>query len=85
MERLTLTYSVAGLVRRPKLDCEIISGGFSQFGGLAAYCREQQVGLIIDATHPYAATMSTTAAKVASELGIAHLRFESSAVATAIR
>ena len=27
-------YSVAGLVRQPQVDCQVVSGGFSQFGGL---------------------------------------------------
>lgn len=75
MPRLMLTYSVAGLVRRPKLDCEILSGGFSQFGGLAHYCREQKIELIVDVTHPYALTMSSTAARVADELSIPLARF----------
>ena len=31
------------------------SGGFGGADGLAAYLREQQIDLLIDATHPYAA------------------------------
>lgn len=57
----SVIYSVAGLVRYPKVSCEVISGGFTQFGGLAHYLSHKSIELLIDATHPYAAIMSTTA------------------------
>jgi len=68
-------YSVAGLVRHPKLDCEVISGGFSQFGGLTAYLKAKSVRAILDVTHPYAQTMSSAAHESAQACGIPCWRF----------
>lgn len=70
-----LIYSVAGLVRKPSLPCEIISGGFSQFGGLATYIQQHNIGAILDVTHPYARLMSNTAVSVAKQEGIPCWRF----------
>lgn len=72
---LSLTYSVAGLVRQPQLDCPVISGGFRQFGGLTHYLRAQGYQGVIDATHPYAAVMTATAQQSCAELGLAYWRF----------
>lgn len=66
-----LIYSVAGLVRTPKVECQVVSGGFSQFGGLVEYIKQNQVTAILDVTHPYAAKMSATAAKA----GVPYWRF----------
>ncbi|MDI3323975.1 precorrin-6A/cobalt-precorrin-6A reductase [Pontibacterium granulatum] len=72
---LQIVYSVAGLVRTPKLPCEVLIGGFSQFGGLATYIRDQKIDAILDVTHPFAATMSSTTVSVAKDLGIPCWRF----------
>ncbi|EGH00095.1 Cobalt-precorrin-6x reductase [gamma proteobacterium IMCC2047] len=68
-------YSVAGLVRMPDVDCEVISGGFSQFGGLQTYIKQQQIDAVLDATHPYAQNMTATASAVTRELNIPYWRF----------
>ena len=47
-------YSVAGLVRSPDLDCQIVSGGFTQFGGLVEFIKANAVAAILDMTHPFA-------------------------------
>lgn len=72
---IPLIYSVAGLVRVPKVGCEIVSGGFSQFGGLQGYITEQNITAILDVTHPYAQQMSSTAALVAKDGDIPYWRF----------
>ncbi len=72
---IDVIYSVAGLVRQPVLECRVVSGGFSQFGGLSRYIKQQQVTAILDATHPYAATMSGTALKEAKANNIPCWRF----------
>jgi precorrin-6A/cobalt-precorrin-6A reductase len=72
---VAVIYSLAGLVRVPKVDCELVVGGFTQFGGLAAYLCEKKVGAILDVTHPYAQTMSTKAVNAAKEVGIPCWRF----------
>ncbi len=68
-------YSVAALLRAPKLDCDIVSGGFSQFGGLTQYLNEHSIGLVVNATHPYAAQMSckAVAASIEAKVQIWHL------------
>ncbi|MEL0614176.1 precorrin-6A/cobalt-precorrin-6A reductase [Marinomonas arenicola] len=70
-----VVYSLAGLVRVPKVDCELVVGGFTQFGGLAAYLRANQITLVLDVTHPYAHTMSSKAVVAAREVGIPCWRF----------
>jgi len=65
-----LIYSIAGLVRQPKLNCKIHSGGFQ--GELAKYLRNHHIDLLIDATHPYAINISQQAKQAANEIGIEH-------------
>jgi len=72
---IEIIYSVAGLVRMPDVDCEVISGGFSQFGGLQAYIEQQKIDAVLDATHPYAETMTGTAWAVTQQLGMPYWRF----------
>jgi len=68
-------YSIAGIVRKATLPCEVISGGFTQFGGLAQYVLDKHITHIVDATHPFAQTMSNTIATVSETLDITALRF----------
>ena len=70
-----LIYSVAGLVRLPILPCQIISGGFSQFGGLKNYIEQHDITAILDITHPYAEKMSNSARQMAIACGIPCWRF----------
>lgn len=72
---IRVIYSLAGLVRVPKVDCELVVGGFTQFGGLASYLRQNKIDMILDVTHPYAQTMSQKAVTAAHEVGIACWRF----------
>ena len=58
---LNVTYSIAGLVRAPNLDCVVISGGFTQFGGLSKYILDSKIKAILDLTHPYAENISQQA------------------------
>lgn len=69
-------YSLAGLVRKTPLNCEVISGGFSQFGGLSHYLTEQGIDLIVNATHPYAAKISEQALLSSNAANIACWRLE---------
>ncbi len=63
-------YSVAGKGRVPDLPCTVRVGGFGGAEGLAAFLREQDIDLLIDATHPYAAQISRNAALAARLTGI---------------
>lgn len=70
-----LIYSIAGLVRQPQLDCKVISGGFSQIGGLEAYLESEQITMVLDVTHPYAWKMSAQAVTTAASCEIPCWRY----------
>ena len=73
---LPLVYSLAGLARHPELDCPVISGGFRRHGGLEGWLGREQISLVIDATHPYAAVMSRQAIAASRRLGIPCWRYQ---------
>ncbi|MEU5421462.1 cobalt-precorrin-6A reductase [Streptomyces sp. NPDC001407] len=63
---LRVTSSLAGRVAQPRLPVgEVRIGGFGGPDGLARWLREQQVDALIDATHPFAGTISFNAAQAA--------------------
>lgn len=56
-------YSLAGIGKMPAdLTCTVRVGGFGGAQGLQAYLADQRIGLLIDATHPFAARISANAA-----------------------
>jgi precorrin-6A/cobalt-precorrin-6A reductase len=56
-------YSLAGLGKIPDdLACHVRVGGFGGSEGLVRFLEDERIGLIVDATHPYAAQMSANAA-----------------------
>ncbi|PIE43371.1 MAG: cobalt-precorrin-6A reductase [Gammaproteobacteria bacterium] len=71
----TLVYSVAGLVRQPDVPCLVISGGFTQYGGLAAYIASAGIHAVLDMTHPYAVKISLTAMQVCQAMALPYWRF----------
>ena len=70
-----LIYSVAGLVRMPVVDAQVISGGFTQFGGMQAYLKTQNIQGVIDATHPYANQIGAHAVAATQALHLPLWRF----------
>ncbi|MGW8950379.1 cobalt-precorrin-6A reductase [Streptomyces sp. NPDC055709] len=63
-----VTTSLAGRVAAPRLPPgEVRIGGFGGAEGLAAWLREHQVDVLIDATHPFAGTISFNAARAADQ------------------
>ena len=65
--RLELTTSLAGRTRSPgPLPGRVRIGGFGGVDGLLAYLREQSIDLLIDASPPFAAQISTNA-RIAAE------------------
>ena len=67
---LTVISALAGRTRAPILPAgEVRIGGFGGADGLAAYLREEQIGLLIDATHPYATQISAQACEAAARTG----------------
>ncbi|KPC61940.1 cobalt-precorrin-6A reductase [Streptomyces chattanoogensis] len=64
---LRVTTSLAGRVAAPRLpDSEVRIGGFGGPEGLARWLREHAVDALIDATHPFAGTISHNAAEAAA-------------------
>ncbi|MGW2408112.1 cobalt-precorrin-6A reductase [Streptomyces sp. NPDC001739] len=64
---LRVTSSLAGRVAAPRLpDGEVRIGGFGGPDGLARWLREHAVDALIDATHPFAGTISFHAAQAAA-------------------
>ncbi|MFG2602666.1 cobalt-precorrin-6A reductase [Streptomyces sp. NPDC048514] len=64
---LKLTSSLAGRVASPRLPPGGTRvGGFGGADGLAAWLREHEVGAVVDATHPFAGTISFNAARAAA-------------------
>ncbi|MGH8435278.1 MAG: cobalt-precorrin-6A reductase [Pseudomonas sp.] len=64
-------YCLAGLGRVPDdLVCQVRVGGFGAAAGLARFIDAAGIGLLIDATHPYAAQISQNAATAAGLAGV---------------
>ncbi|MEU1130017.1 cobalt-precorrin-6A reductase [Streptomyces sp. NPDC005900] len=64
---LRVTSSLAGRVAAPRLPPgEVRVGGFGGAEGMAAWLREHRVDALIDATHPFAGTISFNAAEAAA-------------------
>lgn len=69
--------SLAGRVADPLLPPgEVRIGGFGGPGGLATWLAENPVRVVVDATHPFAVTMTGSAAAAADVTGIPLLRLQ---------
>jgi precorrin-6A/cobalt-precorrin-6A reductase len=67
--------SLAGRVSNPVLPAgEVRVGGFGGTAGLAAYARTEGVGAVVDATHPFAETISAHAVDACQRTGLPLLR-----------
>lgn len=69
--RFAPTLSLAGRTRSPVLPpvpCRV--GGFGGVAGLAAWLRDNHTDLLVDATHPFAARISTHAVAAAAMAGV---------------
>jgi precorrin-6A/cobalt-precorrin-6A reductase len=63
--------SLAGRVRDPALPVgEVRIGGFGGAAGLAAWVREHGVAVVVDATHPFASTMTAHAVEAAGAVDV---------------
>jgi precorrin-6A/cobalt-precorrin-6A reductase len=72
---LRVISSLAGRVSNPSLPAgEVRVGGFGGAAGLAAYARAAGVGAVVDATHPFAETISANAAEACTQAGLPLLR-----------
>jgi precorrin-6A/cobalt-precorrin-6A reductase len=64
-------YSLAGVGRVPTdLRCRLKVGGYGGAEGMVRFIRDEGIDLLIDATHPYAAQISSNAALAARSAGI---------------
>lgn len=70
-----VTTSLAGRTQDPKMpEGAVRRGGFGGAAGLAAHLRREDVELLVDATHPFAAQMSANAVAAAAETGVRLVR-----------
>ena len=66
--------SLAGRVPDPALPVgEVRIGGFGGVDGMRRWLADSDVDAVVDATHPYAATITAHAATVCDGLGLPHL------------
>ncbi|MFJ5303463.1 cobalt-precorrin-6A reductase [Streptomyces sp. NPDC088350] len=66
-----VTTSLAGRVSRPgALAGDVRIGGFGGAEGLAAWLREHRVDAVVDATHPFAESITANAARAATATGL---------------
>lgn len=66
-----VTLSLAGRTSSPRLaPVAMRVGGFGGSDGLAGWLRETRTDLLVDATHPFAATISANAFRAAAATGV---------------
>lgn len=68
---VSVVSSLAGRVRDPALPAgEVRVGGFGGVGGLAAWITDHGVTAVVDATHPFASTMTDHAVAACAATGV---------------
>ncbi|OBJ64989.1 cobalt-precorrin-6A reductase [Mycobacterium asiaticum] len=72
--QVDIVSSLAGRVPDPALPVGPVRvGGFGGIEGLRRWLRDERIDAVVDATHPFAATMTAHAAQVCRELRLPHL------------
>lgn len=72
--RLEVATSLAGRTRSPaKVAGDLRIGGFGGADGLARYLAEAGIDFVVDATHPFAATISANARDACDRTGVPRL------------
>lgn len=72
--RIDLVSSLAGRVPDPALPVGPVRvGGFGGASGLREWLRDNNITGVVDATHPFAATITAHAATACADLGVPHL------------
>lgn len=72
--RIDIVSSLAGRVPDPALPVGPVRiGGFGGVDGLRRWLHDERIDAVVDATHPFAATMTAHAAAVCAESRIPHL------------
>ncbi|QFG26796.1 cobalt-precorrin-6A reductase [Actinomadura sp. WMMB 499] len=63
--------SLAGRTAAPRaLPGRVRVGGFGGAEGLAAWLRDERIGAVVDATHPFAARMTANAVRACADTGV---------------
>lgn len=69
--------SLAGVTENPLLPAgEVRRGGFGGVEGLVNFLRMEGIGVVVDATHPFAAQISANAHAACADAGLPLLRLE---------
>ena len=69
--RFAAVSSLAGRVREPRVpEGEVRIGGFGGPGGLATWLRDNGTDVLVDATHPFAQRMTSSAVEAARSAGV---------------
>ena len=72
--RLTVTTSLAGRRLTPRAGLgQLRIGGFGGAAGLAGWLQTEKVDMVVDATHPFAGTISANARQACDTTGISRL------------
>ncbi len=72
---LAVTTSLAGRTKNPKQPAgRVLSGGFGGPQGLADFLRQEKIDLLVDATHPFAATMANNAVEACETAAVPRLK-----------
>jgi len=67
----TVITSLAGRTSKPlEIAGEVRTGGFGGVSGLVDYLRAERIDAVVDATHPFAATMTEHATQAAGRAGV---------------
>lgn len=75
VSRFRVTVSLAGVTRQAKgFVARVRSGGFGGAEGFAAYLRDEQIDVVVNATHPFAAQMSRTVSQVTRDMELPMVR-----------
>jgi len=69
-------YSLAGITRATPLPFAVRRGGFGGVDGMAAWLRREHIGLVVDASHPYAAGISSNALAAGRQSGVPVWRYQ---------
>ena len=76
-DQVDVVSSLAGRVSEPALPPgRVRIGGFGGVAGLVGYLRTGGVDAVVDATHPFALTISVHAARACAEVGVPLVRLE---------
>jgi precorrin-6A/cobalt-precorrin-6A reductase len=68
--------SLAGVTQSPRIPSgKVRHGGFGGAAGLLDYLIRERISLVVDATHPFAITITQNVAEAAQKAGIPNLHF----------